>query len=128
MVSGLFRDAATLVPRTGAGGLAFGYAPITRLNTWTEFDSQFDQGAGGTPAYTFANETAFEAYRGVWLKVSPQIRTAVADTSAGTFRLAFSLNLLPRTHWNLGASYYRDQDRATSAVTKTFLAQLHLYL
>lgn len=128
VVSGLFRDAATLVPRTGAGGLAFGYAPTARLNTWTEFDTQFEQGAGGTPAYTVANETAFEVYRGVWVKVSPQVRTAVADTSAGTFRLAFSLNLLPRTHWNLGASYYHDHDRATSAVTKTFLAQLHLYL
>ena len=128
VASGLFRDTATLVPRTGAGGVAFGYAPTPRLSTWTELDAQFEQGAGGTPAYTVANETAFEVYRGVWLKFSPQIRTAVADTSAGTLRLAFSLNLLPRTHWNVTASYYHDRNRATSATTKTFLAQLHLYL
>ena len=128
VVSGLFRDAAALAPRTGAGGVAFGYAPTPRLSTWTEVDAQFEEGAGGTPAYTFANETGFEVYRGVWLKFSPQVRTSVADTSAGTLRLAFSLNLLPRTHWNATASYYRDRDRTTSAVTKTFLAQLHLYL
>ena len=108
--------------------MAFGYAPTPRLSTWTEVDAQFEEGAGGTPAYTFANETGFEVYRGVWLKFSPQVRTSVADTSAGTLRLAFSLNLLPRTHWNATASYYRDRDRTTSDVTKTFLAQLHLYL
>lgn len=128
VASGLFRDAATLVPQTGAGGLAFGYAPTARLNTWTEFDTEFQQGSGGTPSYIVANETAFEVYRGVWLKFSPQLRTSVGDTSAGTLRLAFALNLLPRTHWNVTASYYHDRDRTTSAVTKTFLAQLHLYL
>ena len=49
VASGLFRDTATLVPRTGAGGVAFGYAPTPRLSTWTELDAQFEQGAGGTP-------------------------------------------------------------------------------
>ena len=130
VASGLFRDTATLVPRTGAGGMAFGYAPTPHLSTWTEFDTEFQQGGRGTPAYIVANETGFEVYRGVWLKFSPQLRTAVApdSASAGTLRLAFALNLFPRTHWNVTASYYHDRNRATNLTTRTFLAQLHLYL
>ena len=128
VVSGLFRDAARLQARNGAGGLAFGYAPTSRLSVWTEADVLFRQGAFGAPAYALLNETALEVWRGVWLKFSPQLRTELGDTSAGVLRLAFELNLLPRTHWNVDVSFYRDRDRVSDAVTRTLLAQLHLYL
>jgi hypothetical protein len=128
VVSGLYRDKSTLDPRNGAGGLAFGIAPTPHLNIWTEADAQFQQGTSGAPAYTFLNETAYEVYRGIWLKFSPQIRTDYGDTSGGLIRLAFEANLLPRTHWNVDASYYHDKSRVNDLVTKTFLLQLHLYL
>ncbi len=128
MVSGLFRDAARLQARNGAGGVAFGYAPTSRLSVWSEADVQVRQGASGAPAYALLNETGFEVFRGVWLKVSPQLRTELGDTSAGVLRLAFELNLLPRTHWNVDVSFYRDRDRSSDAVARTLLAQLHLYL
>lgn len=128
VASGLYRDKSSLVPRNGAGGLAFGIAPTPHLNIWTQADAQFQQGSSGAPAYTFLNETALEVYRGVWLKVSPQIRTDYGDTSGGLIRWAFEANLLPRTHWNVDASFYHDKSRVNELVTKTFLIQLHLYL
>lgn len=128
VISGLFRGGARLQARNGAAGMAFGFAPVRRLSVWTEADAQFREGISGAPAYTFFNETGFEVYRGVWLKFSPQLRTEFGRTSAAVFRTAFEINLLPRTHWNLGLSYYRDQDRSSDLVTKTWLAQLHLYL
>lgn len=128
VVSGLFRGRSRIQPRNGAGGLAFGFAPIARLSLWTEVDAQFQQGAPGAPAYLLLNETAFEVYRGIWLKFSPQFRTALGDPSGGLLRLAFEADLLPRTHWNLGISYSRDRNRLTGVLAKTFLAQLHLYL
>jgi hypothetical protein len=128
VVSGLFRDKAKLESRNGAGGLAFGFSPTSRLSVWTEADAQFRQGAPGAPAYVLLNETGFEVHRGLWLKFSPQIRTDFGQTSGGSVRMAFEADLLPRTHWNVDVSYYRDKSRATNLVSKTFLAQLHLYL
>ena len=128
VASGLYRGASELEARNGAGGLAFGFAPTRHVSVWTEADAQFRQGTPGPPAYTLLNETGVEVYRGVWLKVSPQLRTEYGDGSAGTFRLGFEANLLPRTHWNLDLSYYHDKSRANDLVIKTFLAQLHLYL
>lgn len=128
VMSGLYRDKARNVAQNGAGGLAFGIAPTSRLSIWTEADAQFQQGTTGAPAYTLLNETGLEVYRGVWLKVSPQLRTEFGDTSGGTFRMVFEANLLPRTHWNVDVSYYRDKNRVSDLVSKTFLAQLHLYL
>lgn len=128
VLSGLYRNESKVDPRTGGGGLAFGIAPTSRLSIWTEGDARFQKGASGAPAYTLLNETGVEVYRGVWLTVSPQLRTDFGSTSGGVMRLVFAANLLPRTHWNLGLSYYRDRNRTNDLVTKTFLAQLHLYL
>jgi len=127
VASGIFRAASDVVARNGATGLAFGFSPVRRLTIWTEGDAQFQQGAGGA-AYVLVNETSFEAFRGVWLKVSPQWLTAFGDSSGGTFRLAFEANLLPRTHWNVDLSHYRDRGRSNGIVVKTTLLQLHLYL
>jgi len=89
---------------------------------------QFQSGRSGAPLYTLVNETGFEVYRGVWLKVSPQLQTDYGDTSGGVMRWGFELNWLPRTHWNIDISYYRDRGRISDVVTKTTLLQLHLYL
>jgi hypothetical protein len=128
VVSGLYRGTSAAQPRNGSTGLALGFAPTRRLTIWTEGNAQFQQGSSGPPAYTVVNETAFEVYRGVWLKVSPQLLTFLGDTSGGVFRMAFELNLLPRTHWNADLSHYRDRSRVNDVVTKTTLLQLHLYL
>ena len=126
--SGLYRDKTTLDPRSGASGIAFGIAPTRRLSIWTEADAQFRQGSSGAPAYVVINETGLEVFRGLWLKFSPQIWTEYGDTSAGIVRMALEADLLPRTHWNLGLSYYRDKARGSDVTYQTLLAQLHLYL
>ncbi len=126
--SGLYRHETTLEPARGAGGIAFGIAPTRRLNIWTQADAQFREGSSGAPAYVVLNETAFEVFRGLWLKFSPQLRTEYGDTSAGVVRMALEADLLPRTHWNLGLSYYHDKVRGTGFTYETLLAQLHLYL
>ena len=126
--SGLFRDKTTLAPQNGAGGIAFGIAPTRRLSIWTEADAQFQQGTTGAPAYSFLNETSVEVFRGLWLKVSPQLRTNYGDTSGGVFRWAFDADLYLRTHWNVEVSYYHDATRGTDFVYQTVLAQIHLYL
>jgi len=128
VASGLFHDKSDVNPRDGSAGLAFGFSPVRRLTIWTEGDAQFQQGLSGAPSYVLVNETGFEVYRGVWLKISPQLRTSFGDTSGGTFRWVFELNLLPRTHWNVDISHYRDKGRSNDIVTKTTLLQLHLYL
>jgi hypothetical protein len=128
VVSGLYRAASRLDTRNGAAGVAFGFAPTGRLNTWTEADAQAQQGIAGPPAYTLLNETGLEVYRGVWLKVSPQLRTDLGNTAGGTFRLVFEASLLPRTRWNVDVSSYRDRGRTSGLVSRTLLAQLHLYL
>jgi hypothetical protein len=126
--SGLYRGGTTLVPSNRAGGVAFGIAPVRHLSIWTEADAQFQQGSPGSPAYSLLNETGIEIYRGLWLKISPQLRTDYGNTSAGVFRWVFEADLLPRTHWNVDVSYYHDKTRGSGLVYKTFLAQLHLYL
>jgi hypothetical protein len=128
VASGLLHDKSDVNPRDGSAGLAFGFSPVPRLTIWTEGDAQFQQGLSGAPSYVLVNETGFEVYRGVWLKISPQLRTSFGDTSGGTFRWVFELNLLPRTHWNVDISHYRDKGRSNDIVTKTTLLQLHLYL
>ena len=64
-------------------------------------------------------------YRGLWLKVSPQLRTSDTSGVSDLRRLALVADLLPRTHWNVNVAYYRD--RAFGATTSTLLTQLHLY-
>jgi len=128
VASGLYRDASDLDPRSGATGLALSIAPTSRLTLWTQADARFREGTSGQPAYTLLADAAFEVYRGVWVKFSPQLRTAFGHASAGVVRLNFGLNLLPRTHWNVVLSYYHDRDRQADRSTKALLLQLHLYL
>jgi hypothetical protein len=137
VASGLYRAASDVAARNGATGLALGTAPLPHLTLWVQGDARFqevraiDQGGAqppGNTAYTLLADAAYEVYRGVWLRVSPQLLTAFGDTSAGETRIAAELNLLPRTHWNVGLAYYHDRDRHSGVTSRTLLAQLHLYL
>lgn len=125
--SGLFRNDSEIAAQSGATGLAVGVAPTSRLTVWTQADARFRQGASRT-AYTLLADANFEAYRGVWLRFSPQLVTDFVEESDGIFRMVFGLNLLPRTHWNVVLNYYHDRDCTSDATVKTWLLQLHLYL
>ena len=75
-----------------------------------------------------ANQTSVEALRGVWLRVSPQVRWTARDPRGKVRRLVYGLDFYPRTHWHVNLSYYRDHRRFGDLHTQAFLAQLHLYL
>ncbi len=125
--SGLARGHSNVAAADRVTGLALGFAPHRRLSVWTEANARFVDGAKGQ-GFILANETSFEVFRGVWAKFSPQLRTPPGDSGAGTLRTAFALDLLPRTHWNVGLNYYRDQDRRSKRVIRTVLVQLFIYL
>lgn len=129
VASGLYRAASELEPKRGSVGLAAGFAPTSRLTLFVQGDARFrDSPSGNGTAYTLLGEADLELYRGVWLRIAPQLATEYGDSSGGLARLAVGLNLLPRTHWNVVLSYYHDRLRANDSTFKTFLAQLHLYL
>jgi hypothetical protein len=125
VASGIFRDGTDFEPRQGATGIAFGYAPTSRLTTWTQFDGQFVE--HDSTSYTFVNETSFEVYRGIWAVLSPQARFG-GDQLPDLLRLGLGAVLLPRTHFNVNVTYYRDRDRSNDVTSNIFLAQFHLYL
>ena len=124
--SGLYRDGSTLEARHGAAGGAVGFASGRRVTVWTEGDAHMRSGGGGT-SFVFVNETAVEAFRGVWFKVSPQGRTGT-DLSPGVFRWNLGASLLPRAHVNVSLDFYADNVERREEAFKTFLAQLHMYL
>jgi len=127
VASGIYRTSSENAPRNGSTGLAIGFSPAAHLTNWTQGDVLFRNISDGR-AIVFVNETSVEAVHGLWLKFSPQVRTTSANGSTpGVVRMAFEANLLPRTHLNIDASYYRDRS-STKIVTHTSLVQLHLYL
>ena len=108
--------------------MAIGFAPTTRLTTWTGWDTRFQDHVVSDRTHVFLHQTSFEAYRGLWLRISPQIHWS-DDSPLNTIRrLLLGVHFLPRTHWHVNLSYYHDRLAFTSVGTKTFLAQLHLYL
>jgi len=127
--SAIYRDATDLEPKSGAAGGALGFAPTPRISVWTEVDASLQAEARGGHSWVAVNETAVEAYRGVWLKFSPQLRTSGGVPGFEEIRrLAFEADLLPRTHWNVVVSYYHDHSHTLETNITTWLAQLHLYL
>jgi hypothetical protein len=127
VASGLYRDSSELEPARGSTGLALGVAPLSRLTLWAQGDLRFrDDGRGH--AYAAAVDAAFEAYRGVWLRVSPQLLTEYGNSSGGIMRWSASLDWLIRTHANVVVSYFHDDARQSDFTQKTLLLQLHLYL
>ena len=79
-------------------------------------------------SYILANQTSVEVMRGLWLRVSPQIRWTAGDPQGEVRRLVLGADVFPRTHWHVNLSYYRDRAQFSDQLTKTFLAQLHLCL
>ena len=73
--SGFYRHSTDLDPKSGSVGGAFGFAPTSRVSIWTEVDANLQTKAAGGRSWVVVNETSVEAYRGIWLKFSPQFRT-----------------------------------------------------
>ena len=125
--SALYRHSTDVDPRSGAAGGAVGFAPSSRVTLWTEVDADLKTEPAGGVSWLVVNETSVEVYRGIWLKFSPQFRTAGEASGASDLRrLVLAADLLPRTHWHVNVSYYRERSLAVTA--STLLAQLHLYL
>ena len=127
VASGIFRGESDVAGRSGAAGVAFGFAPDARVTTWTQADARATAGPGGS-AWVVVHETAVEAYRGLWLKLSPQLRTDGGSGAGDVGRLVLGAVMLPRTHWNVVVSYYRDRNHDFDFSVGTWLAQLHLFL
>ena len=124
----LYRDESELDPRSTDTGVAFGVAPVSWLTTWTQADVRFQERLTSDRSYILANQTSVEVIRGLWLRVSPQIRWTAGDPQGEVRRLVLGADVFPRTHWHVNLSYYRDRTQSSDQLTKTFLAQLHLYL
>ena len=99
-----------------------------RLTTWTSLDARFQELGTTDKTYAFVHQTSVEAYRGLWLRISPQIRWTAGDPQGEVRRLVLGADFLPRTHWHVNLSYYRGRNPFADFLTTTFLAQLHLYL
>ena len=124
--SGLFRAESDIEPRLGSAGVAFGYAPTSRLTTWTQVDGQFRDTS--ETSYVLVNETSLEVYRGIWLVVTPQARVGGGASVPDLLRFGVGTVILPRTHFDVNVNYYRERNRTSEIITQIFLAQLHLYL
>jgi hypothetical protein len=127
--SAAYRHSTDLDPKAGLIGVAFGFAPTSRLTVWTEVDANLQTRTRGGHSWVAVNETSFEAYRGLWLKFSPQLKTSGDVPGFSELRrLMFEADLLPRTHWNVDVSYYHDHNHTFDISTSALLTQLHLYL
>jgi hypothetical protein len=124
--SGIFRSESATEVENSAAGLAYGFSPWSRMTIWTQADAKMRDEDDGN-SFVFANETSVEALRGIWLKVSPQVKTETGATP-GFLRWKLEANALPRTHWNVVVSYYRDKNRRSGFVSHLLLTQLHVYL
>ena len=124
----LHRGASEVAARSTNTGLSFGYAPVSWLTTWTHADVGFQRRTASRRAYILANQTSVEAFRGLWLRISPQWRWTDTDPRGEVRRLVYGVDFYPRTHWHVNLSYYRDRLPFTGRRTRTLLAQLHLYL
>ncbi len=124
----LHRARSDTAPRSTDTGLSLGYAPAAWLTTWTHADVRFQRLGGSRRSYIAANQTSIEALRGVWIRVSPQVRWIDMDPRGEVRRMAYGVDLYPRTHWHVNLSYYRDHLPFGRRRIRTLLAQLHLYL
>ena len=124
----MHRGTTDVRSRSTDTGVSFGYAPASWLAIWTHADLRLQKLAASDQSYIVANQTSVEAWRGVWLRVSPQVRWIAGDPRGEVRRMVYGLDFYPRTHWHVNLSYYRDHYRFRDLRTQTLLAQLHLYL
>ena len=126
--SAAFRAASDVRPRSGLAGLALGVAPVSGLSVWSQLDASMTEGPLRQTAWIFVNETAYEVYPGIWARISPQYRGDDGSGAGDIGRLVLGASWLPRTHWNVNLSYFRDRNRLFGISTSTFLSQVHLFL
>ena len=124
----LYRQASDIAPQSIDVGVAVGLAPTPRVTTWTQVDLRTQDQPYSDRAYIVAHQTSLEAIRGLWLRVSPQLHWTDRNSQSEIRRLVLGADVYPRTHWHVNLSYYRDRTPFFSSSSRTFLAQLHLYL
>ena len=54
--SAFYRRATEVDPKSGAGGIAFGFAPTSHVSLWTEADTDLETKAAGGPLVDHANQ------------------------------------------------------------------------
>ena len=104
VASALYRDESDFDPRSTAVGGALGFAPHSRLTTWTQLDLVAQDRFASNRRYVFVHQTSVEAIPGLWFRVSPQVGWASGDPQAEVRRLALGLDAFPRTHWHVNVS------------------------
>lgn len=124
----LHRAASDRSPRSTATGVSFGYAPSAWLTTWTQADVRSQDPPGANRTMILTNQTSVEAWRGIWLRVSPQWYRVPDNPLAEIRRMVYGLDLYPRTHLHLNLSWYRDRFVFSDRLDRRLLLQLHLYL
>ena len=122
----LYRHATGRSPWSTDAGLAVGFAPTPRVTTWTQVDLRTR--TASNHAYIVTHQTSVETLRGVWIRVSPQVYWTDHNPLLEKRRLVLGVDFFPRTHWHLNLSYYRDRNPVSDRSSRTFLAQLHVYL
>ena len=124
----LHRGDSDRAPRSTAAGISFGYAPVAWLTTWTQADARTQDLPGADRTVILTNQTSVEAWRGIWLRVSPQWYRVPDNPRAEIRRMVYGLDLYPRTHWHVNLSWYRDRFVFSDRLDRRLLLQLHLYL
>ena len=124
----LHRAESDRAPRSTAAGVSFGYAPSSWLATWTQADVRSQGPPDADRTVILINQTSVEAWRGIWLRVSPQWYRVQDNPGAEIRRMVLGLDLYPRTHWHVNLSWYRDRFVFSDRLDRRLLAQLHLYL
>ena len=124
----LYRQASDIAPQSIDVGVAVGLAPTPRVTTWTQVDLRTQDQPYSDRAYIVAHQTSLEVIRGLWVRVSPQLHWTDRNSQSEIRRLVLGADVYPRTHWHVNLSYYRDRTPFFSSSSRTFLAQLHLYL
>lgn len=124
----LHRGASERAPRNTSAGVAFGYSRFPWLVTWIQMDGRLLDAARGDRAVIFTSQTSVEAWRGIWLRISPQAYRVPGNPRAEIRRMVYGLDFHPRTHWHLNLSWYRDRFVFSGRLDTRLLAQLHLYL
>ena len=119
----LHRGASEVASRSTNTGLSFGYAPVPWLTTWTHADVGFQRRTASGRAYILANQTSVEAFRGLWLRISPQWRRTDTDPRREVRRLVYGVDFYPRTHWHVNLSWYRDRFPFSGGRNRTLLVQ-----
>ena len=126
--SALYRGESERISRSAAAGVSFGHAPFPWLASWTQVDVRFPGPGAADRNVILTNQTSVELWRGVWIRIAPQLYRVSGNPPAEIRRMTYGLDLYPRTHWHISLSWYRDRFVFRDRLDSRWLAQLHLYL